>query len=377
LVLEYDGVEYTDDAAQSVIEQNVCMSYSEFVTATYIIQRGINLSVISLSSSEQFRFVEALANLSSEPLKRRTKDKIKEVENIILGIKGEIKAITLQKEEKLSRYEEPPPMPESFEENPPEAIREKISSLNLEHEKISQLINSKRATLDLARKEEKESSSKEMELSKLRLEIANETKRLKVLEAKLESAPSISVVEEEVKDLKSVLDYYKKLIEYLDTKRLYTKATDDYWKDINQKIKILGTPPTDLEMKNIEEKMELAKANNLAYHEQKANYDIQNSKKEGYKKELSTLFRDARTKLGIDPDKQIKGPKQMVVELKSFISAQENLYEYSTRKKLKCPCCEKIVYLISTSEGVSRLESVSKKVVEGGEIGVRTGGDEG
>lgn len=360
LILEYKDIEYEDEAAQSVIDQVICMNYGEFITAAYIIQRGISLSVISLSSTEQFHFVETLSNLSSDLLKKRTKDKIKEVENIILGIKGELKAITLQKEEKLNLYEEPPPVPEDFEESPPEAIREKIKELTLESNKLSQSIEKKRRLLDSARNEEKDIATKERETVKLKIELENERKRLRMLEERLSSLPQRPVIEEEVKDIKGVFDYYKKLLEYLSSKRLYVKATEDYWNDINRKIKDLGEPPTDQDILKLEERMEETKKNNLSYHEQKANRDIAINKRDGYKKELSKLFKEIRD-LGVDQEKNINGPKKMIEEIKSFVSEQERLYEMSTRRAIVCPCCKETVYLISNIDGNVRLESTTKK----------------
>lgn len=76
LVARLNGVDYEDDAGQSIIEKYIGLNYNEFLASSYIIQNQ-EMSIISLTPAEQLAFIEHLVSGDTnrnEIVKQKIKD---------------------------------------------------------------------------------------------------------------------------------------------------------------------------------------------------------------------------------------------------------------------------------------------------------------
>ena len=80
---------YEDDEAQSIICKQMGMTYKEFIAGAYIFQRG-ETSVLSMTPMDQLRFVEVLANATTEKFKIDLKAKSKEVSEQRIAVEAEL-----------------------------------------------------------------------------------------------------------------------------------------------------------------------------------------------------------------------------------------------------------------------------------------------
>jgi DNA repair exonuclease SbcCD ATPase subunit len=342
LQVSYQEKEYEDADAQSIVNTATGMTYQEFITACFIIQRSSSISVISMSSSEQTKFVETLAGSegSAEEAKKRTKDFIKTIEHAISEIKGEIKALVAKRDEKLALYESPPLVPDAIENGvDPDSIRTKLSNLEDKMQEVNTKMEKIRKRLDTARKEEKKSADLQTDIVRLTSEIDSMKERL----SNIQHSINESVVDDaktRVVEITDEMASLKAWVEHLKEKERYTKAVAEFWKEIATRTKQLEKElVSEGELESMKQAIEEAEVEGARYEEQKAVITEMQKRKKEAKAMLATLFKDISANLGImGPD--TKTPNGMLAAL--YVE-KERLIGQSKIAKV-CPCCgEKVV----------------------------------
>ena len=107
LIVNYCGEEYEDDSAQNVIEKYLFMNHTEFLVSSYIVQR-IDNSVISMTPSDQLKFVEkiAFADKTHQEIREKCKEHLKDLKQQLIYMEGQ-KAVLDSQLEQLDDIESP------------------------------------------------------------------------------------------------------------------------------------------------------------------------------------------------------------------------------------------------------------------------------
>ena len=131
VTVEYEEVTYEDSSAQGIIEQTVGCNFTKFMASSYIVQKH-NISVLSMTPTEQLRFIEKLVfnddyhitfreNVKAE-IKRETENKLKMI--------GEIEVRKQQLSEEEAQYETEPDIPSEITDGYiPDDVRKEVAAL--------------------------------------------------------------------------------------------------------------------------------------------------------------------------------------------------------------------------------------------------------
>jgi DNA repair exonuclease SbcCD ATPase subunit len=178
LVVKYQGEEYEDDVAQSVINQRYGMTQKEFMASSYIVQRNAN-SVIAMPPTDQAKFIEQLAfeDDSHQILRQKFKEKVKECKQNLSVLQGQLLTIDNQyTSQKNSLPKNPPDISEVDIETTKSEVDSLTSSLkasSVELEKLQkefQTLEERETTDDKLRDHQK---SLEIEINQLKTRVTN------------------------------------------------------------------------------------------------------------------------------------------------------------------------------------------------------------
>lgn len=233
LVLQYDGGEYEDSAAQGVIENVLGMNYNEFLSSVYIPQ-GNKGSLISMTPTEQFNFIEkmALPGDSHSEYRARIKKKITEYKEKLISLNSTAELLKEQVEEFIVEVVPDDPDIKGLEED---MIDKENEFLRKDNEKSKKLLIS----LKNSRKELDDYNEKNQ---KYVLARENNVARLDSLQKRIDEMVDengdevISELEEEVERLEGELSDYENYKKFTKESKKYKDMMDVYTKNIQKKI---------------------------------------------------------------------------------------------------------------------------------------------
>jgi DNA repair exonuclease SbcCD ATPase subunit len=235
LCVRFNGVDYEDDAAQGIIDNNLMnMTYDEFVASSYIIQNQ-DISVLNMTPTNQLEFIKRLAfhDDDNEVTKNKIKSSMSEVSDDVKRISVQAEMIEANLVDLQSRFPTPVPTPSVITQGLKistlrrtiDEISEKIKTITSEISRVNKDINFSR---DAAKKAE----AVIKEIEKLENERELLTTNLRNLQRELGTTKSETLLER-----KFVL---RKLKSYLLAKReleaeqqRYSELEKSHLKDIS------------------------------------------------------------------------------------------------------------------------------------------------
>lgn len=342
-VLEYEG-----DAAESIIVTTLGMNYEEFLAGAYIVQRS-NASVLSMTPTEQVKFVEVLAETQRvSEFKELVKDKIKEIKTLKLKNQGEIESLQAQLDEK--RQEVPEEIPETpkeiLEGFDPEKAREEIKSLDLTLKKIQKNLQDLSVKLNEARESEKEKIVVEKKINVLETEI----KQLYGILSKIKDVPtkkSIELLEEDLKTISDQIKFYETGVFAFKELSKLEDAIQDFLTSSEQTLASKENPPSLVEISQMEKNVVTAETLKKEYLEKKAEFDFEMKRRENARKEIALIFKEIKSILPSVP-KDVKSPGKMIEILTKVISSIR--HKAKNLIYLTCPLCQNDVCYDTASE---------------------------
>jgi DNA repair exonuclease SbcCD ATPase subunit len=373
LLVTYDGVEYEEDPAQDIITQTLGMNYGEFLAAAYVIQRG-NTSVLSLSSAEQIKFIETLANSSSERYHQEVKEKIKSIDCEMVKVKAELGILGAQLEEKEGVYPEIPMVPKEIEEGiDPDKVRAEIKRLEASLLKYQHTLEETRVCLESARTEEKKRATTDAKVATLKKEIEE-------LKRQIHDTPSNDELQNQVEELdididhrKTNINYYRNYLSYIKEREKFDAAVKDHQDRTYQRLEELKSKVVDdPTIQIMEEEVSTAEQQQKEYDSAKARYDVEITSKEKSRKELGVLFKTIKAFLssadGFEGDMAtIKTPSQMIECLKGYRDSRVLVFKelrLHNKKRMRCPGCSACVVVSDDGEALEPAEEDSNGGVD-------------
>ena len=102
VVVQYQDSDYEDDAAQGLIDSIIGTNFQEFSASSYVVQRSQN-SIVSMTPSEQVKFVEKIAFNDNDHIncREKIKNETKRCKALLSQTEGKICAV----EEQIERVE--------------------------------------------------------------------------------------------------------------------------------------------------------------------------------------------------------------------------------------------------------------------------------
>ena len=334
LIVTHEDVEYEDEGAQSIIDKVMRMSFDEFMSGCYISQKRQHISVLTMTPTEQLKFIEILAfpqDISHSTFHEKVKNNIKKLEDEKNELSKKIDIIngTLDKiKSKLDEYADDEP---TFSV---EDVNRNIKKLTERLETINGSLEENNSLLETLRLEEKKNKHTQEKLMKIQTEYSH----LKKLRDDLTDTYTYDDVEDKIKNLNnlknnlSMLENYQAYLRDLDT---YNKFVEDYKKTcIDKRSKI------NLVSDDVLSEMKVAYNDALSkekiYIQSKATYDLKISEKEEARKNISQIFRKIKEKYPVD---NIAKSSEMITFL--------NDLKKKNYKKYECPCCDSLLIIDS------------------------------
>lgn len=344
VIVTQNDVEYEDEAAQGIIESALGMNYEEFMAASYIVQRS-NASVLSMTPTEQIKFIEILAACGPtvEEYKTLIKEKIRDVKEFTLKKQGELESLNLQLEE--TPEVEEPDVPEEIQNGiDPKEIRKELVKFEKQLQKVKLSISKVQKDIELNRTLEKEINESQQRIEKLKGEIDFYEDQILYL--------GVIATDQEINDLKSELKTAKKDLETFEKQaKFYSsilnmhEAIREHRKSVADRIKILEPDVlSEIELTKLEENLEMASNAAAEYENRRKIFEKAKSQKEEARKMIGIIFRKIReefsTEEGYDPS--IKTPLKMLTFLNFLLNEKKSI---SPKKIYTCPCCENKLHL--------------------------------
>ncbi len=350
LIVILDEVEYEGDAAQSIIEQYLCigggMNYEKFIAGAYIVQRS-NSSVLSMTPMEQMKFVELLAaNDKVEHVKTKTLDAIKQTKKHVLKKQGELESLENQLTEHLDSGEangdsKIVKMPKEMvkNKNKPEEIRKKLKTLELNLEKLNSQSGEIKQKLDATRENEEVHEKIKLKILSTQAEINVYSKAIKGVNID-EISNQIDEALNEMGDYSDKLhnhkifyECYKVLLEFNEAVEAHRENAEKIKEEILADESYLD----DEGIKNLCQSIQKTKEHIRNYDLQKSLFVNATTEKENAKKKLGLLFKEIKTSYlqrtadaeGRSEVQNIKTPNKMIEFLSSF-----------TIQEITCPSCQ-------------------------------------
>jgi DNA repair protein SbcC/Rad50 len=349
-----DEGDYEDDAAQCVIEETLGMTYEEFIAGTYIIQRS-NASVLSMTPTEQVKFIEILAFTNAEDFKLTVKEKQKDLSNRLLKLQGEIDSFQTLLEEAECNLQEEPETPQEIEDGiDPQKIRSDIKKNDKEIKKIRDVSKKLQAELQKARKDDIKYKTDQEKIEFIKATLASTNSSIKRLGSKKKSDGYKVRLEE----LKIRLIYNKKVKTLKERKEKFLEAFEAYQINTAETLNAMeNNILTPIQLTELEEQLETAIEYKTNYDNEKAVYDSIMKKKTQGKKMISSLFHEIKSdSFCVEFCKDIKTPLKMI---KALTSIQEQI-----SCKLVCPSCNAKLFL---GDGELKNSTISGKDSHPGE----------
>jgi DNA repair exonuclease SbcCD ATPase subunit len=335
LIVTHEDVEYEDEGAQSIIDKVMRMSFDEFMSGCYISQKRQHISVLTMTATEQLKFIEILAfpqDTSHSTFHEKVKNNIKKLEDEKNELSKKIDIIDGTVDKIKSKLEEFP----KAEDEPPfsvEDINKNIKKLNKRLETINNSLEENNSLLETLRLEEKKNKHTQEKLMK----IETEHSHLKTLRDNILDTYTYDDVEAKIKnldDLKNNLKIQENYQTYLRDLDTYNKFVEDYKKTCVDKRSKINLVSNDV-LSEMKAAYSDALSKEKIYMQSKATYDLKLSEKEEARKNISQIFRKIKEKYSVDITKS----SEMIVFLNDL--RKENC------KKYKCPCCDSLLTIDS------------------------------
>ncbi len=349
-VLSPEGGEtstYEGSEAQSIIEERLKLSYSEFIAGAFISVRNQN-SVLSMTATEQLAFVESLTNATQIAEERRESVKllIKQYSTEAARIQAELSVVEKQRTEMSDALDSTFPsenticVPDSPEEL--KALRSEIVEMTLKSKKLGNEINVKNKTLIAERKIKDTFKKAQSRHDALVVEI-DQLRRM-IAEIILPSQDKITEIETEIGNYRATLDYYNGYVEYIKSVSDLVDVSSTLEAETSARLAELEVVVVDEDtIESYRLSAESAKEYAIAYEIAKKELDEITRKKMDAKNIIADTFRNIRN----DPElgrltAQIVSPKQMVEFLRSAVVQKRETnrkYIISTLPRHECPNC--------------------------------------
>jgi len=340
VTVTFDEVEYEDDAAQSIINTQMSMTYEEFLVAAYILQRS-NASVLSLTPTEQVAFVEVLADSNPHDKREDIKARIKLVNEEKVGFVGELKALRSALKKLQDQYPEPPDTPEPIENGVDlDEVRQEISAFEAELDDAHSQIEAYSNELSESRASEKKLTELRAKIEKLEIEIS----QLEQLKSNLEENPTdegMAADEATMEEKTSELETNKVMLGYFDEKQRFDEALAASNEANTIKKTKLEKEFDGTDLKELDRECHEAEEASKAYEDARARYDYQVTKKQEARDRLMEIFKSVRTV--VKGSAGIKKPAGMIDFLKDQISNVDEKIASLKKKacvRWSCPCCK-------------------------------------
>ena len=353
LLVKYKDVIYEDDAAQGLIEGVLDMNSKEFKLSSYVVQ-SLHNSVISLTPTEQAKFIETLAFSDDLHLeyRQRFKAETKEAKITLSKIEGQISLLEMQLEEKLVELPEDPPDIEEYD----------IETVKAKQKTMRETIKQNSKEIGCLTKERKKIQTQET--------IENETnEKIKMLETEVshyshlqsnlgepKTDDEIDAIEEALAKVRTDVEHTKGFEEHTSKKKQIATFKEEHTSNINKKIKALQSqlPPKaerdklGREIEGLEEKRKAfeegaKKRHNVEFTKEQNETTIATILSEVKKliprkfnrvKKLESLIRVLRTSEKAVLLK-IGGAEKQILTTTQSITKNE-----LTAKSLHCPSCD-------------------------------------
>jgi DNA repair exonuclease SbcCD ATPase subunit len=350
LTVTFDEVEYEDDAAQSIIDTQMCMNYDEFVVGAYILQRS-NASVLSLTPTEQVAFVEILADSNPRDKREDIKSRVKLVNEEKVGYTGELKTLRNNLKKLQSEYPEPPETPQPIEDGVVlDEVREEIKGYEEELNEKQSRITELQTSLVEKRSEEKKLADLRAKIEKCEIELS----QLEQLKSNLEENPTdegMAHSEATLQAKNQEMETLTTLLSYFTEKARFDEAVAASEEASAQRIAKLEKELEGVDMEGMGAEATEAETAFAEYSEAKAKYDYEMTKKQEARTSLVTIFKAIRasTKGSVG----IKKPGKMVEFLNTEVANINKKIKKLKKKacvKWVCPCCKSNIGLNDEQE---------------------------
>ena len=338
-----DGVErHTEGtAAQSTICSVLGMSYEEFLVSSYIYQ-GAETSVLSMTPTEQLRFVEILAKQNIEVRREQLKKQVKEWISEKTGLEGRLEVLEDALAEATEKYAEPPEKPESERD-----LEQSLSLAEKFEAKRVRLL----ADLEEANENLDEARRREALVRTTTEKISVVTTEIRALEKKISAAEGEASDLDEISARVGVLE--KKALEarkkerWLEERVSFQTALAEHVREVKNELKKfeVGALSKD-EIEKLGKKKTKLEAEMEIFSRVRTEWDFVSTRRTETKLAISKIFAQIRKKFEILPGSRresevgddVRKPSEMIASLAEL--AKNSRREPFPKKTFRCPGCQ-------------------------------------
>ena len=243
LVVEHDGVAYEDVAAQGVVEGIMGMNFLEFMASSYVIQRRNN-SVISMTPSEQAKFIQTLAFSDGTHLEYRKlfSEYVRECKDELIRVKSRLEVVTEQLKDRESR------LPETL---PKEIEGESLKKVTAQEKKIKLSLQQQQKAIRGLNKELKEKRTRDETRQQLIAEKETFEREVKHYQGLIEELGEvkeeidIQEMKDALSDLKEDLKMFRDYQQYQKDKKHFTTMRDKFFHERKKRLSLLQKKRVD------------------------------------------------------------------------------------------------------------------------------------
>jgi DNA repair protein SbcC/Rad50 len=350
LVVVYKNLTYEDDAAQGVIEKILVMNHEEFISSSYVVQQGQGPSVLSMTPSEQLRFIETLASVGDEV--KNFFEIIKEYQEPLKQKKEKYRMEISVLEAQLEKY-----VNIETVERPKKCVSK--GDLNV----LQQAMKNLEKNLDEKREKLEESRKNEKEEKKIREVKKDIEEKIKLLEHQMKNLPPTKNKKEikklETKKIKvdANVDYYERLVDHLSSDEILREMIQEHITNVERALASIDENIPSLEkIAKIEKKITDGKAELKEWERVSDRYEETKKTREEMKKLLTFLNKACKTDASQPAEKNMQ---HLSIKIRNAGGQQ-----------LTCPSCKKrLVYyknelsmcIEKQKTTIENLEEVSSK----------------
>ena len=340
----YDGVDYEDNGAQGVIEQTLGCNYAKFMAGSFIVQRH-NISVLSMTPTEQLRFIEQLAfsNNTHLTFKQDVKEETKKENDLKLMMLGEVEVRRQQLENEEMQYDQAPDVPAEITDGYiPDDVRQEVVDLDRQLADLNKKMAGYQSQLSKARVEEKKKKEISDQIQKLMIEKAQCISMKNVLTPEL-SSDEIKEMETTIAGLQEQIDKGNRRDDYLKEKKRCDDLIRDHKTAAQKRLKeIEGQVLSEGALTILQERHDAAIIAKQQYDEAKAHQHVIERRKAEAKRRLSQLFTELKETFSLtQPVKTVAAMMKILGEKKVEIGERLNRVNAPKRSEpVRCPSCE-------------------------------------
>jgi DNA repair protein SbcC/Rad50 len=237
LSIIYNEKEYTDDTAQTVINKILGLNYHEFMAASYVAQRSKS-SVITMTPSEQLKFVEKLSFTDDirKEYQTKFKNKSKECQKQIAYTEGKISSLVEHYQKENERM--PKKQIQKKDILNVDDLRSQEKHLKKEMDEIEHSLKKNQQELSSRRKEEERKSTIIEQKKILDIELQQLQKK-KIEYGNILSEHELEELVKEQSVLHENIENMKKYSVYMQCLERATKHKNEYIENLESEIKSL------------------------------------------------------------------------------------------------------------------------------------------